>query len=109
MTFWLSTSVICIFLALSAASYLLHQETIAGIRVLGLPDHLRIELAVLKLLAIPALIVPGLPAVLQGSAYAGVALFLLTAIVAHAAHRDPFVFHVVNVIFGRHPTSVMAA
>lgn len=100
MIFWLSTSAVCVFLALSAASYLLHQETIAGIRALGLPDYLRIELAVLKLLAIPALLVPGIPSVLQGAAYAGVALFLLTAIVAHAAHRDPLVFHVINVILG---------
>lgn len=97
MIYSISTGVICIFLALSAASYLFHQQTIDGVRLLGLPDYLRIELAVLKILAVPALCVSGVPAAVQGSAYAGVALFLLTAIVAHAAHRDSFVFHATNV------------
>lgn len=97
MIFWLSTGAICIFLALSAANYLFHQPTIQGIRALDLPDYLRIQLAVLKLLAIPALIVPGMPHMLREWAYAGVALFLLTAVVAHAVHRDPFIFHVINV------------
>ncbi|PRY20523.1 DoxX-like protein [Aliiruegeria haliotis] len=96
MIFWLSSCVLCAFLALSAASYLFHQPTIQGIRELGLPDYLRVQLAVLKFLAIPALIAPGMPDMLREWAYAAVALFLITAIVAHAAHRDPFFYHVIN-------------
>ena len=42
MVFWLSTGVLCAFLAASAASYVFHGPTIQGIRDLGLPDYLRI-------------------------------------------------------------------
>ncbi|MEL6543889.1 MAG: DoxX family protein [Myxococcota bacterium] len=94
--FWISTVLLCLFLALSSASYVFHSATLQGIRELGIPDYLRIQLAVLKVLAAAILIVPSVPWPLREWAYAGVAFFLLTAIVGHAAHRDPFVFHVIN-------------
>ena len=98
MTYWVSTGILAAFLSLSAASYLWHQPTIDGVRELGFPDFFRIQLAVLKFLAIPALLLPGMPLPLKEMAYAGVGLFLLTAIVAHAVHRDPIYFNVINVL-----------
>ena len=83
-------------LALSAGSYLFHQATIVGIREMGFPDYFRIELAVLKLIAIPVLLIPSLPQQMKEWAYAGVAFYLITAIVAHAAKRDPIILNVIN-------------
>lgn len=50
----------------------------------------------MKFMAIPALIAPGAPDLIREWGYAGVAFFLVTAIVAHTAHRDPIAFNVVN-------------
>ncbi len=51
MIYWISTATISLFLFASAASYLFHSPTIAGIRELGFPDFFRIELAILKIVA----------------------------------------------------------
>ena len=98
MIYWICTGLVATFLTLSALSYLWHQPTMQGIRDLGFPDFFRIQLAVLKLLAIPALIMPGLPAPVREWAYAGVALFLLTAMVAHYAHGDPIALNLLNLV-----------
>lgn len=98
MIYWLTTSIIAAMLALSAGSYLLHDPTIAGVRDLGFPDFLRIQLAILKLLAIPVLLAPAVPIYLKEWAYAGVVFFLITAIVAHFAHDDPLLLNLLNVV-----------
>jgi len=96
LTYWLSTSLVSLLLLLSAWSYLLHDSTIDGIRALGFPDFFRVELAVLKILAAVVLIVPLAPPLLKEWAYAGVGLFLITAIVAHTAHKDPLLISLFN-------------
>lgn len=97
MFYWASTLIICAMLAASAASNLFHHPTISGIRKLGFPDYFRIQLAILKIIAVPALLIPALPLPIKEWAYAGVALYLITAMVAHAAHRDPIVLNLINV------------
>lgn len=97
MIYWISTGLVAAMLALSAASYLFHQATIEGVRDLGFPDFFRIELAVLKLIAIPVLLLPLVPPNVKEWAYAGVALFLVTAIVAHSVHRDPIGLILINI------------
>lgn len=67
-------------------------------RELGFPDAFRIQLAVMKLAAIPVLIVPGVHNALIIAAYAGVAYFLVTAIVAHLSHGDPIWLNLINVV-----------
>ncbi|MEL7273746.1 MAG: DoxX family protein [Pseudomonadota bacterium] len=96
MIYWVSTSLLCAYLLASALSYLVSQNTIDGIRDLGFPDFFRVQLAILKLLAIPALLLPMVPLAAKEWAYAGVALFILTAIVAHFAHGDPWVLNLLN-------------
>lgn len=98
MIYWASTALIAAFLAASATSYVFHTPTIEGVRKLGFPDFFRLQLAVLKLIAIPVLLVPAIPTVAKDWAYAGVALFLFTAIVAHVAHRDPVAFNGINLV-----------
>ncbi len=96
--YWLSTALLAGLLLLSAALYCWHESTIVGVQELGFPDHFRIQLAVLKVIAAVALIAPIAPAQLKEWAYAGVFLFLLTSIVAHTVHKDPWLLSAVNVV-----------
>ena len=67
--------------------------------MLGFPDFFRIQLAILKLMAICILLIPQMPMQVKKWAYAGVGLFFITAIVAHVAHKDPIIITVVNLVF----------
>jgi hypothetical protein len=101
MIFWLTTGAVSLFLLLSASSYFFYRPAIYGFRQLGFPEFFRYELAFLKIVAAIVLMIPGLPRPVVEWAYSGVALFLLTAIIAHHAHRDPIVLNVTNLgIFG---------
>ena len=97
--YWTTTSLISLILSWSAYTYFFNQATIAGVRALGFPDFFRIQLAVLKILAVIILLIPLFPAQLKEWAYAGVGLFFVTAIVAHAVHKDPIYISLINVLF----------
>lgn len=86
--YWSSTAIISAFLFLSSYSYLFSKSTIQGIKNLGFPDFFRVELAVLKLIAAIVLIIPFASLQLKEWTYAGVGLFLITALVAHIKHKD---------------------
>lgn len=57
---------------------------------LGYPDHFRVELGIAKLLGAIVLLLPFLPQTLRGFAYAGFAINLTGALVAHLAMNEPF-------------------
>ncbi|MEM9824076.1 MAG: DoxX family protein [Bacteroidota bacterium] len=59
-----------------------------GVRDLGFPDFFRIQLGGLKIIAVIILLLPNIPTFVKDWGYAGVGLFLITAMVAHIAHRD---------------------
>jgi len=99
MSYWISTISISVVLVISALSYLFHAPTIDGIKELGFPNYFRLQLIVLKLLAVLVLLYPAMPIQYKEWAYAGVALFFITAIVAHIAHGDSYLITVLNVIF----------
>lgn len=88
LIYWISTAIVAGFLLLSGISYFASQSTIDGLRELGFPDFFRVQLGVLQFLALVVLLVPQVPTRVKEWGYAGVALFLLTALVAHIAHRD---------------------
>lgn len=71
---------------------------IEGIEKLGLPNFLRIEFAILKLIAVLVLLFPQIPIQYKEWAYVGIALFYLTSITAHVAHKDPFIINVFNLL-----------
>ncbi len=95
--YWITTILLCLFLLWSAYSYLFSKQTIEGIRELGFPDFFRMELAILKIIAVIMLLIPQLSAKYKMIAYTGVSLFLLTALVAHAAHGDHVFMVLANV------------
>ncbi len=89
-TYWISTTLICIFLLLSAYTYLFHKTTIDGVKKLGFPMFFITQLAILKLIAVVIILIPNVPTQPKEWAYAGVMLFLITALVAHIVHKDSF-------------------
>ena len=60
----------------------------AGWQHLGFPTYLRSELVVAKLCGLAALLVPGVPARVKEWAYAGFAIVLVSASIAHASSGD---------------------
>ncbi len=99
MIYWVSTATLCLVLTLSSVSYIFHTPTIIGVRELGFPDFFRVQLAILKIAAALVLIIPFVSGQFKEWAYAGAALFFLTAIIAHLAHKDPYIITGVNVVF----------
>ena len=96
--YWSSTVIVSVFLLLSSYSYIFSKSTIDGIKELGFPDFFRIELAVLKFIAAILLIIPMASLQLKEWTYAGVGLFLLTALVAHIKHKDSIFIMVLLVV-----------
>ncbi|WP_282043997.1 DoxX family protein [Winogradskyella flava] len=94
--YWTTTILLAAFLLWSAYTYLFSKSTIDGVRALGFPDHFRIQLVVLKIIAVIILLIPQFPIQLKEWAYVGVGLFFITAIVAHTAHNDPFFITLMN-------------
>jgi hypothetical protein len=94
--YWISTAVSALALLASGLTYFFHRPTIIGIANLGFPDFFRVELGVLQLLAAVLLIVPLPFPQIKEWAYAGAALFYLTAIIAHVAHRDSHLITAIN-------------
>jgi len=98
ITYWVTTVVLCLFLLWSSYTYLYSKQTIIGIKALGFPDFFRVQLAILKLIAVLILLFPQIPLVVKEWAYAGVGLFFITAIVAHTVHKDPISITFVNIV-----------
>jgi len=96
--YWTSTILLAAFLLWSAYSYLFSEPAIKGVRELGFPDFFRIQLVVLKLLAVCLILVPIIPLQFKTWAYVGIGLFFITAIVAHFAHKDPIIINLINLV-----------
>jgi hypothetical protein len=66
---------------------------------LGFPDYFRIELTVAKTLGVLALLIPGIPFKAKEFAYAGFAITLISASIAHFSSGDPVLFVVDPLLF----------
>lgn len=97
--YWISTILISAFLLFSSYTYFFSESTISGLRELGFPDFFRIQLGVLKVIAAIVLLFPKAPLYTKEWAYAGVGLFLLTALVAHIAHGDSIMISILLLVF----------
>ncbi|MFB1083060.1 DoxX family protein [Jeotgalibacillus sp. JSM ZJ347] len=97
--YWVMISLISGMLLLSAWTYLFSPITIEGIRELRIPDYIRIQLAVSKVIAAVILLIPIAPDLLRHWAFAGAGYFFITSIVAHIVNRDTIVYTMINVIF----------
>ncbi len=96
--YWTTTTLLSVFLMWSSYTYIFSKSTIIGVKELGFPDHFRIQLAVLKIIAVIILLAPQFPLHVKEWAYSGIGLFFVTAIVAHTVHKDPFFITLINMV-----------
>lgn len=102
--YWTSTGLVCAVMAFSAINFNLRDPfgpTWPGgpFVHLGLPDYIRIELTVAKTLGVLALLIPTVPFKLKEFAYAGFAITLVSASIAHFASGDGVMFVIDPLLF----------
>src|SRR6476620_11702110 len=85
--FWIATVLFCLQIAFTAYAQLRLPQVAQAFAHLGFPDYFRVELSWAKLLGVALLLAP-VPARLKEWAYAGFAMDLGSAVLAHVAVGD---------------------
>ena len=85
--FWAVTALFCLQIGFTAYAQLSLPQVAEAFTRLGFPDYFRVELAWAKLLGVVLLLAP-VPARLKEWAYAGFAITLGSALIAHFAVGD---------------------
>ena len=85
--FWIATGLFCLQIGFTAYAQLQLPQVAEAFTRLGFPDYFRVELAWAKLLGVVMLFGP-VPARLKEWAYAGFAITLVSALIAHLAVGD---------------------
>ncbi len=86
--FWISTTFFALQMGFTAYAQLRLPQVAASFAHLGFPNYFRIELSWAKLAGLAALLLPVIPARLKEWAYAGFAITLISALIAHLAVGD---------------------
>jgi hypothetical protein len=87
--FWISTVVFALQMGFTAYAQLKMPQVAQEFARLGYPDYFRVELSWMKLAGLAALLVPMVPAWLKEWAYAGFAITLVSAVIAHVSVGEP--------------------
>lgn len=87
--FWISTALFALQITFTAFAQLSLPQVAQAFAHLGFPSYFRVELAWAKLAGVLALLLPVVPLRVKEWAYAGFAITLLSALVAHFAVGDP--------------------
>jgi hypothetical protein len=87
ITYWIVTALFCLQMAFTAYAQLRLPQVAAMFTHLGFPDYFRVELSWAKLLGVALLVAP-VPARLKEWAYAGFAITLASALIAHLSLGD---------------------
>jgi DoxX-like family len=82
--FWVFTGLFCLQMSFTAYAQLTLPQVAEAFARLGFPDYFRVELSLAKLLGVVLLLAP-VPARLKEWAYAGFAINLASALIAHLA------------------------
>src|SRR5580692_12662677 len=85
--FWVATALFCLQISFTAYAELCLPQVAAAFTHLGFPGYFRVELSWAKLLGVALLLAP-VPARLKEWAYAGFAIDLASAVIAHIAVGD---------------------
>ena len=85
--YWLPTALFCLQMSFTAYAQLFLPQVADAFTHLGFPGYFRVELSLAKLLGVALLILP-VPARLKEWAYAGFAVDLSSAVIAHLAVGD---------------------
>ena len=100
--YWTTTAIVCAVMVFSAVNFNLKNPVgpMKGAFVhLGFPDYFRIELTVAKALGVLALVMPGIPSKAREFAYAGFAITLVSASIAHFSSGDSMMFVIDPLLF----------
>ena len=87
VAFWILTALFCLQMTFTAFAQLRLPQVAAAFTHLGFPDYFRVELSWAKLVGVVVLLAP-VPARLKEWAYAGFAIDLASALIAHLAVGD---------------------
>ena len=87
IAFWVVTALFCLQMSFTAYAQLRLPQVAAAFAHLGFPDYFRVELTLAKLLGLLVLLAP-VPARLKEWAYAGFAITLASALIAHFSVGD---------------------
>jgi hypothetical protein len=82
--FWIATALFCLQMGFTAYAQLSLPQVAEAFTRLGFPNYFRLELAWAKLLGLLLIVAP-VPARLKEWAYAGFAITLVSAVIAHVA------------------------
>jgi hypothetical protein len=85
--YWLATALFCLQMSFTAYAQLRLPQVAEEFTHLGFPDYFRVELSWAKLIGVVLLLAP-VPARLKEWAYAGFAINLASALLAHLAVSD---------------------
>jgi hypothetical protein len=85
--FWIVTALFCLQMSFTAYAQLTLPEVAEAFTRLGFPAYFRVELSCAKLLGVVLLLAP-VPARLKEWAYAGFAINLASALIAHLSVGD---------------------
>jgi len=85
--YWITTALLCLQMGFTAYAQLTLRQVAQAFTHLGFPDYFRVELSWAKFLAIVVLLAP-VPARLKEWAYAGFAITLVSALIAHFSVGD---------------------
>ena len=85
--FWTVTALFCLQMGFTAYAQLVLPQVAESFSHLGFPDYFRVQLAWAKVLGVVLLLAP-VPARLKEWAYAGFAITLVSALMAHLAVGD---------------------
>jgi hypothetical protein len=86
--YWISTAIFCLEMSFTAYYELLPQGAQAFLRLGFHAESFRMELSLAKLVGVAVLLIPALPARLKEWAYAGFAINLVSAVIAHLSISD---------------------
>jgi hypothetical protein len=87
IAFWIVTALFCLQMGFTAYAQLRLPQVADAFVHLGFPSYFRVELSFAKLVGIALLLVP-VPARLKEWAYAGFAINIASAIIAHVSVGD---------------------
>ncbi len=88
IVYWMATALFCLQIGFTAYAQLTLPQVAEAFARLGFPDYFRVELSLAKLIGVAVLLAPTVPARLKEWAYAGFAINLVSALIAHLAVGD---------------------
>lgn len=100
--YWTATGLVVAVMVFSAINFNLRNPVgpmKGAFAHLGFPDYFRIELTVAKICGVLALLIPGVPAKVKEFAYAGFAITLVSASIAHFSSGDGPLFIIDPLLF----------